>query len=231
VINVDTVYQKVLAILNKEQRGYLTPQKFNLYANNVQLDILEQYFYDLEAFLAIPGNSTVHADMVDLLQTKIGKFEEYGDVTFLSPNFITPSDCYRISSVVYKDKEATSVSRKDLIYILQSPIAKPSENYPIYVENNVGVRIYGDTVLDGTAATNIELQYIKIPTKVVWAYEEVFGVAQYNANASTHFELDPSEETDVVMRILRLAGIEVKQLDVYEIARGEAAIEEQQELR
>ena len=32
-VSVDTVYQRVLAILNKEQRGYVTPQEFNLFAN------------------------------------------------------------------------------------------------------------------------------------------------------------------------------------------------------
>ena len=30
MISVDTVYQRVLAILNKENRGYMTPQEFNL---------------------------------------------------------------------------------------------------------------------------------------------------------------------------------------------------------
>lgn len=50
-INVDTVYQRVLAILNKEQRGFLDPQKFNLYANQVELEFLEGYFYDLEYYL------------------------------------------------------------------------------------------------------------------------------------------------------------------------------------
>ena len=32
-VSVDTVYQRVLAIANKEQRGYITPQEFNLFAN------------------------------------------------------------------------------------------------------------------------------------------------------------------------------------------------------
>ena len=39
-VSVDTVYQKVLAFANKEQRGYITPQEFNLYANQAQMDIL-----------------------------------------------------------------------------------------------------------------------------------------------------------------------------------------------
>ena len=57
-VSVDTVYQRVLAILNKEQRGYLTPQEFNLFANQAQLDIFEQYFYDINQFGRVPGNDT-----------------------------------------------------------------------------------------------------------------------------------------------------------------------------
>ena len=46
-VNIDTVYQRVLALANKEQRGYITPQEFNLLANQAQQEIFEQYFYDL----------------------------------------------------------------------------------------------------------------------------------------------------------------------------------------
>ena len=46
-ISVDTVYQRVLVLANKEQRGYITPQEFNLLANQAQQEIFEQYFYDL----------------------------------------------------------------------------------------------------------------------------------------------------------------------------------------
>ena len=37
MVRVDTVYQRVLAIANKEQRGYITPLEFNLYANQAQI--------------------------------------------------------------------------------------------------------------------------------------------------------------------------------------------------
>ena len=46
MVIIDDVYQKVLAIANKEQRGYITPQEFNLFANQAQMEIFEQYFYD-----------------------------------------------------------------------------------------------------------------------------------------------------------------------------------------
>ena len=68
MINVDRIYQRVLTLANKEQRGYITPQEFNILANQAQMDIFEQYFYDLNQFRRVSGNDTVHADMVDILE-------------------------------------------------------------------------------------------------------------------------------------------------------------------
>ena len=41
MVNINSVYQKVLTLLNKEQRGYLTPQEFNLLADRAQNEIFE----------------------------------------------------------------------------------------------------------------------------------------------------------------------------------------------
>ena len=77
-VSVDTVYQRVLAIANKEQRGYITPQEFNLLANQAQLEIFEQYFYDINQFSRVPGNNTSHSDMLTTLDEKISFFKEVG---------------------------------------------------------------------------------------------------------------------------------------------------------
>jgi hypothetical protein len=45
-VNVNTVYRTVLYILNKEQRGYVTPTEFNSVATQVQLEIFNSYFPD-----------------------------------------------------------------------------------------------------------------------------------------------------------------------------------------
>ena len=45
-ISVDTTYKTVLSILNKESRGFLTPDEFSKIGSQVQLDILEKNFYD-----------------------------------------------------------------------------------------------------------------------------------------------------------------------------------------
>ena len=73
-VNVNTVYQRVLTIANKEQRGYITPQEFNILANQAQMDLFEQYFYDINQFNRVPGNSTEYSDMLYVLEEKIDAF-------------------------------------------------------------------------------------------------------------------------------------------------------------
>ena len=75
-INVNTVYQTVLLILNKEQRGYVTPDEFNKVANQVQLQIFERYFDDLNQLSRIPQNDMDYADRVMSLDEKISLFYE-----------------------------------------------------------------------------------------------------------------------------------------------------------
>ena len=45
-VSINTVYQTVLYILNKEQRGYIPPAEFNSLATQVQSEIFMSYFPD-----------------------------------------------------------------------------------------------------------------------------------------------------------------------------------------
>ena len=69
MVSVDNVYQKVLALANKEQRGYITPQEFNLFADHAQMDIFEQYFYDLEQRQRGIGNELDYGDILQYRKT------------------------------------------------------------------------------------------------------------------------------------------------------------------
>ena len=71
--------------------------------------------------------------------------------------------------------------------------------------------------------------FISRPSTVDWAYTTVLDESLYNANNSTNFELHMSEESNLVVKILELAGIVIKQQDVYSIANQEEAQDKQQE--
>lgn len=92
-ISVNNVYQKVLAIANKEQRGYITPQEFNLYADLAQKEIFEQYFYDINQMNRMPGNSTEFSDQLYILEEKIAPFR-VNDVAMTSTTEIITTSTF-----------------------------------------------------------------------------------------------------------------------------------------
>ncbi len=83
-INVNTVYQTVLLILNKEQRGYMTPVEFNKTGTQAQLEIFETYFESLNQQIRIPQTDTDYADRVVNLDEKISIFKDFGNATSIS---------------------------------------------------------------------------------------------------------------------------------------------------
>ena len=234
MINVDRIYQRVLTLANKEQRGYITPQEFNLYANQAQMDIFEQYFYDLNQFRRVPGNDTMHADVVDMLEEKISIFE----VTFPLPLAINPNGVagnlsimprfYRLSNVRSGNTIMESVSRKDFRMFPNSPLAVPTATRPIYMVDTINsvIQIAGDDTL-----TNVDIDYIQSPREANWTYIIVGEKALYNATAldAQNFDLHPSEETELVLKILTLAGFTLKDPNLYQAAVAEDTKNIQQE--
>lgn len=226
-ISINTVYQRVLAILNKEQRGYLTPVEFNLFANQAQLDIFEQYFYDLNQFSRLPGNSTEYSDMVDILEEKISAFEKTAQPTRSNNHFNEPTDLYRLGTVIYNGSEAEHVNKNEYLYITSSPLSKPTNDFPIYTRDLSGIKIYA--AAEVTSNTGITFNYVKQPTEAEWKYTVVNGEALYLATGTVDFELHDSEETDLVIKILQLAGVSIKDPSIYQVGTAEEAKDVQQE--
>ena len=250
-VNIDNVYQKVLVIANKEQRGYITPLEFNLLANQAQQDIFEQYFYDLNAFMRIPGNDSTYADQVDLLKEKIDIFENYRVAVTMSQTsgeegLGTLPNYYRLGELYYKHRggyvEIEKVNQNDIHHIQNSPLTAPALARPVYVRvsqttptgqtgstlngipRNTTVQVYPTTIL-----SNVSCNYVAFPATVAWGYTILNEQALYNANTTQHFELHASEETELVLKILTLAGFTLKDAALYQAAAGEDMKSTQQE--
>lgn len=239
-VSVDTVYQRVLGILNKEQRGYVTAQEFNLFANQAQRDLFEQYFYDINQFGRLHGNDTEYSDMLTMLDQKVSPFKTSASLVYDSTNahFDLPSDLYRLGSVVYSNTttdgfgttttdliEAERINQNELLYINLSPLTKPVNTRPIYTQNTSGINVYGNSEL----TTNVTCNYVRTPAKVQWAYQIVFNEPLYDAANSVNFELDPSEETELVIKILELSGLLIKDFNMYNAINQEEIETIQQE--
>ena len=99
-INVDQVYKTVLLIINKEQRGYLTPNEFNKIATQVQLEIFESYFETLNQQMRLPQNESEYGDRYKTVQEKLEIFRVIGNATFTpgTPNYFTTPNSSGVAS-------------------------------------------------------------------------------------------------------------------------------------
>jgi len=238
-VSIDTVYQRVLALANKEQRGYVTPQEFNLFANQAQMEMFEQYFYDINQFNRAPGNTQEYSDQLSILYEKIGTFEIEQDDTWMNSNMTPTNDImnipwgeiYKFGTIKVDGAQAELVNGKDFDAAKLSPLTAPSTTRPICMITALGLTVAtgANTFAIPGNNENLSISYIARPSRVEWAYVIVNDKALYNDNISVDFELHSSEETELVYKILKLAGINLKAAEVVQVAQVLEQTQVQQE--
>jgi hypothetical protein len=234
-INVNTVYQTVLLILNKEQRGYMTPTEFNSVATQVQLEIFEKYFDDLNQQLRVPQADTDYADRQENIDEKLAIFKTFGDATYTTVGglsyFVLPGldaygslvDFYRLGNVLYNDEKVVQrLDRHEFYYANQSKLTKPSTINPAYLYENQKLFVKPTSIID-----RIKVDYIRKPNNVVWAFD-VGGLGQYQnvAANSVDFELHESEQSEVILKVLLYAGIVIRDPQIVQAAAAQVQADE-----
>tara|TARA_R100001463_G_scaffold12425_1_gene33896 strand:- start:19638 stop:20642 length:1005 start_codon:yes stop_codon:yes gene_type:complete len=188
-INVDTVYKTVLLILNSEQRGYMTPDEFNRIGSQVQRQIFEAYFEDLNQQLRVPQSDMEYSDRVAITDEKIAEFKVESNATHTAGGIFTlPSDLYRLGSLTFEDTgkfpvEIQRVGRADFYNIRKSPLTAPTKTQPIYLYEDNKVLVYPTDI-----ASKVKAQYVKKPTDIRWGY--VLGAL--NQYVFTDYVYDPT---------------------------------------
>ena len=209
MVSIDTVYHRVLALTNKEQRGYISPVKFNLFANQAQMDIFEQYFYDRNQFGRVSGNNTMYADPVDILEEKIEIFHTQENLESITatPNVFNLQNLqnkyYRLASILHEGVKIEKLVYSKYCLVSNSLLTAPTKSRPVYFLKDTLITVNPETI------TSIDVNYIRKPKDVDWVGIDVNGSLLYSGNG-TNFELHVSEETKLVMKILQLAAIEMK---------------------
>ena len=217
--NINSIYQKVLALLNKEQRGYLTPQEFNLLADRAQNEIYENYFHQIRNSNAKIKDDDTHTDTLEMIEAKLSPFLKSETNTNVSSGVMTlPTDLYKLDIVKVGTNLATEVNKKEEHYITSlgetGSVLYPKTARPIFTRaSSTTIRITPSP----TDSSSCTVNYYKVPTTPSWGYVVVNEKALYNINTSVNFELAESEEEPLVSRILMLSGVVTKQQDAGQV--------------
>ena len=235
MVKVDDVYQKVLMLANKEQRGYITPQEFNLFANMAQDEIIDQYFYELTTKDAISTDNTEYADMMEGIDEKISELKVTVPLALQSNDtpgvYIKPTDIYKVGmmeTVTLPSSRATdfqdpitssTVERVDRIEWKarhMSRLLLPTRTTAIYIDYN------GLYTISPPPAKYAALSYVKVLPRINWTYVVVNESPMFNASSSLvqNCILHPSEENTLVYKILRLAGIGIQKQELVQYGKS-----------
>ena len=258
-INVNTVYTTVLSILNKEQRGYLTPFEFNQAATQAQLSIFEKMFDNLDKQLRIPQTDFDYSNPISNMDDVISTFRCIGDCVYDNAGTI---DVFKLpildnltgKTIVYNDKPSSTqfafyrlgtitsgttkpiqIERlqRDAFYnIDRSDLTAPSVNFPVYLFENAELEIKPGTIVD-----NVKASFIRKPRDVVWGYGVNTTLGNYvwdgspgfaiapiiPTTGSVDFEISANQQTEVILEILKYAGVVIRDPQIVQAAAQELA--------
>ena len=187
-INVNTVYRTVLLILNKEERGYVTPDEFNKISTQVQLEIFGDYSNSLNQQLRVPQSDTDYADRVASIDEHLSIFKTFGTSTYVPVAGTIPAyfslpttdsygdevELYTLGTVIYNDTtELQRLQRMDFYNIQKSPLTKSTTSFPTYLLENDKLFIKPDTI-----TSNISVNFLRKPKDPRWGYT-IGAVGQY----------------------------------------------------
>tara|TARA_R110002012_G_scaffold3539_1_gene16508 strand:+ start:74 stop:841 length:768 start_codon:yes stop_codon:yes gene_type:complete len=242
MVSVDNVYQQVLAIANKEQRGYITPQEFNLFARKAQNDVFESTFQDYKDAFLHPEQVVGQHNDLNMLREKIAPFrlidQSITMVDSVGTIDNTNGTVYWLESVydMANNNVFEEVTKRQVNYYKDYFAAK---GFPLNLEHvvfsgsggnlefrskNVFYRESTNTIFFYPVPSNNFLpkcDFIK-PVSAFsapkWGYVVADHQPMYNAGASYNFVVHASEESSLVNKVLELAGVAIEKVPLSDAA-------------
>lgn len=220
---INSVRNTVLSVLNKNNYGYISPNDFNLFAKQAQLDIFENYFYRYN-YQILKENAREsgigYADIKKQYEEVIDSFSKSVILTKTSGTFALPTDYYTVVRIIYtnpagKMVEIEKVPIARAQQLLMSNLTQPIELFPAYVQSEDKLTVYPDTI-----STGVSCYYVRYPKDPKWTYTLVNGEPLFNQGAIDYqdFELPLTDEPTLVAKILQFSGMSIREIEALNFA-------------
>lgn len=245
--SVNRVYSALKDLVNKDQRGFVTPAVFNSFASVAQMNIYNKLFEESTVLAKRLRNAQLDAGRIKSRQKQLDEdLSVFITRTSIScANFSGirtaefPQDFSKaVSAVVYNGiSPAVPQTQVQLLYdeeqinyVLSSNLSAPSNDFPvglITIEGSIrSMQVFPSTI------TQIYLTYYKLPqgldtegyrvaSQPRFGYTVVAGKEIYSATNSIDFELPEHYFADLVTEIAKLIGVNLRDQDVYAYSANE----------
>lgn len=223
---INSVRNTVLSVLNKNNYGYISPNDFNLFAKQAQLDVFENYFYRYNFQIQKENarqSGTGYADIKKQYEEVIDSFSKISTLTKVSGTFSLPTDYYTIVRIIQtngagKMVEVEKVSLARAQQLLMSNLTQPIDLFPAYIQSENKITVYPDTI-----STGVSCYYVRYPKDPKWTYTLVSGEPLFNQGAIDYqdFELPSTDEPTLIAKILQYAGMSIREIEAVQFGNQE----------
>lgn len=237
------VYSTIKALVNKDEKGMISPSQFNVFAGLAQQKVVNSLFGEFELNKkAYTRESAAGRDKnrTKQIQEDLSMFSK--KVTLSSPSnalgsFTKPADLSRLIGITtFGDwfLDQSTATRIQLVYdedkidmILGSSISTPTEASPVAL-------ISSDISVFPTSIRKIKVRYYKTPEGLSatsglptaslpkFGYTvDSNGYELYDVSTSVDFELPDHYVPDLVSEVAKMIGVNLRQEDIYQYANAE----------
>lgn len=215
-MTINDIYNSVKFIANKEQKGYIKPSEFNTLAKQAQLELINEKLDKIRKHKSLERTGTNYrgaGEDVDDFYNEVGVLSTEATLTYSSNKFQYPTDVMYVQWLVYEPSSSPTpielVDRHNVNQVLRSSLVAPSVEYPIAIRTSGGYEVFPTTITSG-----VKLQYYKEPASPVWGYQASGNDYIYNSNTSVQLELPDSCHNDIIIKILKYVGINLRDADL-----------------
>lgn len=226
---IDSVRNTVLSIISKDNRGYITPFEFNLFAKQAQMEIFEDYIYTYSNAMNKQNarlNGVGYSNIVRKAEEVLDMFRpEPLVLTYVVSQFPLPADLYLTQTVIYNDSVEVDKAPSNILNLLTSNMTSPTTSYPVYTQSNNAIKVYPANIV-----ADITLDYLRTPVDPKWTWVGLSdGAPMFNQGAVDYqdFELPIADEPKLVVKILQYAGISIREADIAQAASSEEVQDKQ----
>jgi hypothetical protein len=216
-ISVDEMYQIEKLIINNNQNGNLSPEKFNIINEQAQYDYLNSLLGDIRKYSLGRPVPPAAWGMTARIRESLTPFIQ--PPTTISVNGTTgiannPPDYEMWDAMywgIYKNR-VKFIQQGRLDSHINSTINPISRN-PVFLSIYNGFQVYPNSI------GNVALSYIRSPRPIRWGYTlDVNGRAVYNAALSSQPQWQREDIIEVIMRAMRMMGVNLQAAQVIQYA-------------
>tara|TARA_R110001592_G_scaffold260755_2_gene525508 strand:+ start:6586 stop:7290 length:705 start_codon:yes stop_codon:yes gene_type:complete len=218
-MTINEIYNAVKFFANKEQKGFVKPSEFNTLAKQAQLEVFNEKMDKIRKFKSAERTGTNYRASVEDPTDFLSEISNLLVDNNLSYNSSTNlfnrigSDSY-IEEIYYtnssgKPTKVEIVSKHNINKLLRSNLIAPSIDYPVALLKSNGIEVFPTNITSG-----IKMSFYKIETHPSFGYVASGDDYVYNSSTSFQFELPESTHNDIIIKICKYIGINLRDAEL-----------------